>query len=51
MPVVWAEPLVPPAICWSMVDIDTGSTVAPTFKLALTPVGVSPRPGVAHWPG
>ncbi len=47
VPVVWAVPLVPPAICWSIVVMETGSELAPTLSMAVTPVGAFPVPASA----
>ena len=44
VPVVWADPVDPPAICWLMATMDTGSAAAPTVSLAVTPLGLSPIP-------
>jgi hypothetical protein len=39
VPVVLADPLVPPAICWLILVIETGADAAPTLRTAVTPVG------------
>ena len=44
MPVVSADPLVPPAISWLMRVIDTGSDAFPTLSAAETPVGALSNP-------
>ena len=49
VPVVLADPLVPPAICWLILVIGTGADAAPTLSAAVTPVGAlsSPESSVA----
>ena len=44
MPVVLADPLVPPAICWLILVIETGADAAPTLSVAVTPVGALSSP-------
>ena len=44
VPVVSAEPLVPPAICWSMLVDGDGTRPEPTMRAAVTAVGALSSP-------
>ena len=44
MPVVSAEPLAPPAICWLIRVMETGSRAEPTWRAAVTAVGALSSP-------